>query len=708
MNKKKVLLIVIGVLLIVSVSIGLTYAYYMATVTQNGENVVKTDCFDITYADKDEISLSDSFPMRDADGANLTPYEFTIKNVCSTTQYYEVNLETLSTSTIDESKIKVKLDNKTPYLYGSDGYTSNKMISTAKNAIKLASGTLTANQEKTYDLRLWLDESVTTSTPNIINKTFQSKVTIFASQNNRSFSIAIQRNNSTIKEDRVQGTKLDGVFYEYDLSDTDITNATNISCNEDAQAVIEDNKLKISNMHENTICKINDTLKSTIDNLDDSLTNIKMIKNEDNVTKMTIASGKEVALDLNGKEINSIGVNETSTTYNENYNVFVINGKLIVNDENGTGGIFTGYNSAPITASSNAYVIINNGNYNGRRTITTNGNNSYVKINGGTYNSKNGPSLYLESCQNCEMVINDATISKTATGSCSIMQDSNNNTSVIEINNGNYNISDAAWILCTTNINKGTVNINGGTFNQNTTAIFGYRGGTLNINGGTFNQTNKSAVITTVANFEPEININGGTFSSNKYHIIENISSGIININDGIFESNLSGIYNTSGQINIYNGTFNTKTLAYMNLNGITNIYDGNFIVDATSIISELESPEYSSAAIIQIKPGTGTINLYGGYFESKTGFGIRRNGPGVINVKSANVKTYEYDAVFSNTDENGTDGGINICKINLINNKTLRNGNGYFYYATNAFGSITPTFTGTTANIQVKDDVCN
>ena len=53
-------------------------------------------------------------------------------------------------------------------------------------------------------------------------------------------------------------------------------------------------------------------------------------------------------------------------------------------------------------------------------------------------------------------------------------------------------------------------------------------------------------------------------------------------------------------------------------------------------------------------------------------------------------------------------EGSINICKIGLINNKTIKNISGYIYYASNAFGSVTPTFTGTTANIQVKNDVCN
>ena len=57
----------------------------------------------------------------------------------------------------------------------------------------------------------------------------------------------------------------------------------------------------------------------------------------------------------------------------------------------------------------------------------------------------------------------------------------------------------------------------------------------------------------------------------------------------------------------------------------------------------------------------------------------------------------------------NNRDGSINICSVNIIGSKEiLNNGQGYIYYASNAFGSVTPTFAGTTANIQVKNDVCN
>lgn len=185
MKKKITILVIVGVLLIVSVLLGVSYAYYIATTSQTGSNVITTDCFKITYTDQDTINLNNSFPMTDEDGATLIPYQFTIKNVCENTQYYEVNLETLAASTIDETKLKVKLDNDAAYLYGSNGYTSYNVISSAKNAIKLASGSLTKNQEKMYNLRLYVDENVTTETANIQNKSYRGKVTIYASLRNR-------------------------------------------------------------------------------------------------------------------------------------------------------------------------------------------------------------------------------------------------------------------------------------------------------------------------------------------------------------------------------------------------------------------------------------------------------------------------------------------------------------------------------------------
>ena len=521
-NNKKV--IIIGSILVIALLIGITYAYYMFGISQNGSNIVKTDCFEFKIEGKNEINLQNTIPMNDEESSELTPYEFTIKNKCSLAADYQLNIEVSNTSTLDTAYVRYSIDNDTAKTIGNQSEVTEYVNNNIKESRMLLTGTLQPKGSDTYNLRLWLDEASTVEQS--ANKTFSSKLVIKATMNNVSNNLIVMRNNATkLLEEKVNGPQSIGGEYIYDLSNTDITNATNISCNNDAKVTIEDNKLVINHITSDTICKINDSIKSTIDTLDDSKTHIQMIKNEDNVEKMTVASGKEVALDLNGKEINSIGVNETSTTYNDNHNVFKVNGKLTINDETGNGGVYTGTTCRAIDASTGGTIIINGGSYNGRHSVYISGSSSNVTINGGVFYSKLYPTINLS--------------------------DSNRNSKLV-INKGNF-ISDA---------------------------------------------TNGCIIYTDSSVVNNDIEINGGTFTSTGATIFNN--SGTININGGNFES--------TGNNTIYNA--------------------------------------------------------------------------------------------------NGT---INICKATIKSGaKINNNGTGYIYYHTKAFGNVTPTFAGTTANIQVKDDVCN
>ena len=75
MEKKKRNILVIIVLLIgVVVIIGVSYALWSLNLTQTGENDIATTCFNISFTEKDNISLQKSYPLYDADGEKLTPY----------------------------------------------------------------------------------------------------------------------------------------------------------------------------------------------------------------------------------------------------------------------------------------------------------------------------------------------------------------------------------------------------------------------------------------------------------------------------------------------------------------------------------------------------------------------------------------------------------------------------------------------------------
>ena len=189
MKKKKVLIIIIiSVLLILSI-VGISYALWTLNLTQTGENDIASTCFNISFTEKDNISLQKSYPLYDADGKKLTPYEFTITNNCDSYASYAVNLEVLNTTTLTNndaikvmfSKKENNVENELKLDLLSNYETTSKTLNNATSAFKLTAGYLDAKESRTYDLRVWLDENVTTETVNIQNTTFNSKVVVTAS-----------------------------------------------------------------------------------------------------------------------------------------------------------------------------------------------------------------------------------------------------------------------------------------------------------------------------------------------------------------------------------------------------------------------------------------------------------------------------------------------------------------------------------------------
>ena len=182
MKKKKVLIIIIISLLLILSIVGISYALWTLNLTQTGENDIATTCFNISFTEKDNICLQKSYPLYDADGEKLTPYEFTITNNCDSYASYNVNLEVLNTTTLTNNEaIKVMFSKKEDGAESelkldllSNYETVTKTLNNATSAFKLVTGYLGPNESKTYDLRVWLDENVTTETVNIQNTTFNS------------------------------------------------------------------------------------------------------------------------------------------------------------------------------------------------------------------------------------------------------------------------------------------------------------------------------------------------------------------------------------------------------------------------------------------------------------------------------------------------------------------------------------------------------
>lgn len=98
-NNKVVILIVVGVLFAVSLIVGVSYALWTINHTQTTANALASGCFETTFTDADNINLTNQFPISDTKGLTLKPYTFTIKNTCTITSAYNINLETLKDTT---------------------------------------------------------------------------------------------------------------------------------------------------------------------------------------------------------------------------------------------------------------------------------------------------------------------------------------------------------------------------------------------------------------------------------------------------------------------------------------------------------------------------------------------------------------------------------------------------------------------------------
>ena len=180
-KRHKVLLLVVGILLSVSIIVSISYAYYIFSVSQSDSNVVHTDCFEITFSDGNDINIDNAFPLDDMEVNNLEPYTFTIKNICNNIVDYNVNIETLDDTTMDLNAIATNIDGSDKKILGAIDENDNVVNNNALSSKTIYSGMLRAGEEKTHSVRLWLDINATVEQS--AEKLFSSKIVVSASLN---------------------------------------------------------------------------------------------------------------------------------------------------------------------------------------------------------------------------------------------------------------------------------------------------------------------------------------------------------------------------------------------------------------------------------------------------------------------------------------------------------------------------------------------
>ena len=186
-SNKKYILFALGALILVGIVIGVSYAIWQITLVQTEQNVVNADCFSVTLENEEnDINIQTAFPITDEEGSALTPYTFTIKNNCNSKAAYEVNLESLNTTTLDAKYVKAKVDNVIVNL-GSVTSTDDVTVANATKSYKISTGYLKASESKVIKLNLWMDYD-TPAVEESMNKIFEAKMVINASYSSESSS----------------------------------------------------------------------------------------------------------------------------------------------------------------------------------------------------------------------------------------------------------------------------------------------------------------------------------------------------------------------------------------------------------------------------------------------------------------------------------------------------------------------------------------
>ena len=187
-NKKKRLKLYYGLLITVLCIIGVSFAWFRLYLSQTENNTIASrTCFNTTLTeDTSKISLTDAFPITDEDGLKQPPFTFTIKNNCNS--YVKVYItidstyrESTNTSYLKDNYMKVNISPKgtttsKSVILGSQTLTD--LENNRKGYIIVSTG-LKANEEKSYDLRIWMDSAVTTEQG--LNKNWSGKIVVVSS-----------------------------------------------------------------------------------------------------------------------------------------------------------------------------------------------------------------------------------------------------------------------------------------------------------------------------------------------------------------------------------------------------------------------------------------------------------------------------------------------------------------------------------------------
>ena len=227
-KSKQILFSLLGILGLIVIMIGTTYAVFTYTKLGTTDNTVTTGTLKFIYTENsgggNGITMTNAFPISDSQGKllegdnNIFDFKVQATNTGDTIMPYEVTLRKSSDSTLDSSVVKVYLTDTTdttervlvtPTKYNQLADTKVEVNGNIEKTLYQSTiKANTSNYEKSFRLRIWIDEATDfsptkDSSGNQVypynDKTFKATVNVYS-------NVDIEKETTAYKETILNGT----------------------------------------------------------------------------------------------------------------------------------------------------------------------------------------------------------------------------------------------------------------------------------------------------------------------------------------------------------------------------------------------------------------------------------------------------------------------------------------------------------------------
>ena len=213
MNKKKtIILLVIGILVVTTMSIGVTYSYMKPKVEKenNQTEIGINNCANLTLKEKNKtINLTNMYPMEEEMALQKDAYEFTISNTCEEYEGFSLYLTTLNDNGIEDINIRYAITDLSNNVLISDVLSKRpngisdfseeelkqldtEINGTHKNIYKIYGSAISINRNNKYKLYLWIDENAGNET---MGKSFTVGLTTKINEEEKKYVKDLSGNN---------------------------------------------------------------------------------------------------------------------------------------------------------------------------------------------------------------------------------------------------------------------------------------------------------------------------------------------------------------------------------------------------------------------------------------------------------------------------------------------------------------------------------